>query len=135
MRVLVIGTGNRHKVQEIAPLLEGLPLSLRAAGDYGPFHPDESGATAEENAVIARFVCVIALCRPGHDPCVFRGECPGRIGTERRGTAGFGYDPVFIVESAGRTFAELPADVKNTISHRALATRLCRQELERLLHA
>jgi non-canonical purine NTP pyrophosphatase (RdgB/HAM1 family) len=52
MRVLVIGTGNRHKVREIAPLLEGLPLSLRAAGDYGPFHPDESGATAEENAVI-----------------------------------------------------------------------------------
>lgn len=195
-RILILGTGNKHKVQEIAPLLAGLPLTLRAAGDYGPFHPDENAATAEANALIkaraameltgewaiaddtgldiaalggrpgiyaaryagpecnfdnnirkvlqelddvpdekrtATFYCVIALCRPGHEPQIFRGECHGRITTERRGAGGFGYDPVFFVDNAGKTFAELPADVKNSISHRALAVKACRRALETLL--
>src|SRR6185503_10270904 len=52
MRTLVIGTGNPHKVQEIAPLLAGLDVNLRAAGEYGPFNPVEDGNTLEENALI-----------------------------------------------------------------------------------
>ena len=197
-RILVLGTGNKHKVQEIAPLLAGLPITLRAAGDYGPFHPDESGTTAEANAIIkaraamelsgewaiaddtgleidalggqpgiyaaryagpecnfdnnirkvlrelrgvadekrtATFYCVIALCRPGHEPQTFRGVCPGRIGAERRGTGGFGYDPIFAMQGLDKTFAELSGDEKNRLSHRALATLMCRKTLERLLAA
>ena len=54
MKTLVIGTGNKHKVGEIAPLLlkDGLPLTLKVASEYGPFDPDETGSTLEENALI-----------------------------------------------------------------------------------
>jgi inosine/xanthosine triphosphate pyrophosphatase family protein len=51
-RILVLGTNNQHKVEEIAPLLAALPVTLRAAGEYGHFHPEENGNTAEENALI-----------------------------------------------------------------------------------
>ncbi len=53
----------------------------------------------------------------------------GRIATEERGNGGFGYDPVFIPEGYDKTFAELPAETKNTISHRARAM----SELKKLL--
>ena len=52
---------------------------------------------------------------------VAEGVLAGRITTERRGTNGFGYDPVFEVEGTGRTLAELPFDEKNALSHRAAA--------------
>ncbi|MFH0939961.1 MAG: RdgB/HAM1 family non-canonical purine NTP pyrophosphatase [Planctomycetota bacterium] len=53
-RILVIGTANKHKVAEIAPVLleTGLPLELRSATCYGRFEPDETGSTLEENALI-----------------------------------------------------------------------------------
>src|SRR5689334_17276656 len=51
-RVIVLGTGNKHKVAEIAPLLSDLNIELRAASDYGHFDPEESGSTLEENALI-----------------------------------------------------------------------------------
>ena len=51
-RTLVVGTNNRHKLSEIAPLLEGLDVLLRAAKEYGPFDPIEDGKTLEENAII-----------------------------------------------------------------------------------
>ena len=69
----------------------------------------------------ARFVCVIAVCFPGKDPVTFRGECEGFILTEKHGENGFGYDPVFYVEEFGKAMAELPAEVKNSISHRSRA--------------
>jgi XTP/dITP diphosphohydrolase len=53
---------------------------------------------------------------------LLEGICPGEIATEKRGTGGFGYDPVFIPEGHTATFAELGDDVKNQISHRAKAT-------------
>ena len=52
---------------------------------------------------------------------MFEGIVEGEITTEKRGTQGFGYDPVFAPTEAGRTFAELGVDVKNHISHRARA--------------
>jgi XTP/dITP diphosphohydrolase len=51
-RILVVGTNNRHKLGEIAPLLDGLGLQLRAAGEYGRFEPVEDGATLDENAIL-----------------------------------------------------------------------------------
>lgn len=68
----------------------------------------------------AQFRTAIALILDGEEH-VFEGVVRGEIATEKRGTEGFGYDPVFIPENTGRTFAELGTDVKNQISHRARA--------------
>ena len=51
----------------------------------------------------------------------FEGKVEGYITSERRGTEGFGYDPVFSPEETGKTFAELGVEVKNSLSHRARA--------------
>lgn len=72
----------------------------------------------------AKFVSVITLLTPDGRKLVARGECPGEILTEPHGENGFGYDPVFYLPVRGHTFAELPADVKNQISHRARALTL-----------
>lgn len=76
----------------------------------------------------ARFRTVVTLIR-GEQVDQVDGIVPGRIATEERGEGGFGYDPVFIPEGYDVTFAELPAEVKNSISHRARAM----QALRRLL--
>ena len=66
----------------------------------------------------AKFVSVIALVKPNGTELTFRGECHGEIIFEKRGTNGFGYDPIFYVPSLDKTFAELSANQKNSISHR-----------------
>ena len=71
----------------------------------------------------AAFCCVMALCRPGQPTCLFEGRVAGRILRAPRGTGGFGYDPLFLVEGFGRTMAELPLAEKNRISHRGQALR------------
>jgi len=71
----------------------------------------------------ARFVCVIAIANEGEIIETFRGEVQGNIIEETRGANGFGYDPVFIPDGYDKTFAELSAEIKNKISHRARATR------------
>ncbi len=68
----------------------------------------------------AQFRTVIALILNGEEH-LFEGIVRGEITTEKRGTEGFGYDPVLAPENMGKTFAELGTDVKNTISHRARA--------------
>jgi XTP/dITP diphosphohydrolase len=70
----------------------------------------------------ARFVTVITLIINGQVNC-FEGEIKGTIAYEPRGASGFGYDPLFIPQGYRSTFAELGMDVKNTISHRALAVQ------------
>ena len=73
----------------------------------------------------ARFRTAIALIIDGEEQ-VFEGIVEGEIPTCKRGTKGFGYDPVFIPEEMGQTFAELGVEVKNQISHRARAVeKLC----------
>jgi XTP/dITP diphosphohydrolase len=67
----------------------------------------------------ARFRTAVALVTPDGEELVGEGELLGLITTERRGAGGFGYDPIFEVD--GRTLAEIPADMKNEISHRARA--------------
>lgn len=68
----------------------------------------------------ARFRTAIALIEGGKER-LFSGQVDGYISTEPRGEKGFGYDPVFIPEETGKTFAELGEDFKNNISHRARA--------------
>ena len=68
----------------------------------------------------ARFRTVIALILEGKEH-LFEGIVNGSITREKRGNAGFGYDPIFIPEGQERTFAELGEEIKNTISHRARA--------------
>lgn len=72
----------------------------------------------------ARFYCALVLLRHAEDPTpvLALGSWRGRILGERRGEGGFGYDPLFWVESHQCSAAELPADTKNRISHRARAS-------------
>jgi XTP/dITP diphosphohydrolase len=69
----------------------------------------------------ARFLTVVALALPGGDIKVAHGTLEGIIAEEPAGTGGFGYDPVFHVPELGKTLAELSAEQKNRISHRAKA--------------
>lgn len=79
------------------------------------------GATNRE----AHFRTVIALIIGGEE-YLFEGRVDGHITETRRGTEGFGYDPVFSPEDTGKTFAELGVEVKNRLSHRARAVqKLC----------
>ena len=77
----------------------------------------------------ARFVCVIALARPGGSSELFAGEVRGEIATAPRGRGGFGYDPLFVVAGDGRTMAELGADEKDRVSHRGRAAAKLRDRL------
>lgn len=79
----------------------------------------------------ARFVSCIACALPDGTSFVVRGTCAGRILHEFTGTGGFGYDPVFLVDGTGITFAQMGAEQKNQISHRAAALRLMADELDR----
>jgi XTP/dITP diphosphohydrolase len=71
----------------------------------------------------ARFRCVIALAREGKLLNTFEGVAEGVIIDLPHGEHGFGYDPIFMPKGFDRTFAELPAEMKNEISHRAQAAR------------
>jgi XTP/dITP diphosphohydrolase len=77
----------------------------------------------------AAFVCAMALQFPDGRVIEVEGRCPGVITEGPRGEGGFGYDPVFLVPTLGKTFAELTAAEKNTVSHRALATAQLREAL------
>jgi XTP/dITP diphosphohydrolase len=72
----------------------------------------------------ARFVCVIAVADSRANLLsLFTGTCEGRIAPEPHGGGGFGYDPVFVPDGYEQTFGELPAGIKQRISHRARALR------------
>jgi XTP/dITP diphosphohydrolase len=69
----------------------------------------------------ARYVAVAAIARPDGEARLFRGECAGNILREMKGRGGFGYDPLFYFPPFGATFAEIPKDRKNEVSHRGRA--------------
>ena len=77
----------------------------------------------------ARFVSVITMVFPNEETLVARGTVEGHVIPEERGDGGFGYDPLFIPDGYDRTFGQLPAELKNNISHRANALK----KLEQLL--
>jgi len=69
----------------------------------------------------ARFRCAIFACAPDGRHCLTEGTCEGQIAHMPAGDHGFGYDPVFYVPAQKATMAQLPPEVKNTLSHRAQA--------------
>lgn len=70
----------------------------------------------------ARFICCICYIDEKGEKYVVKGACEGKIGYEKRGTNGFGYDPIFMY--GDRSFAEISAEEKNRVSHRSAALRL-----------
>ncbi|MDD4879477.1 MAG: XTP/dITP diphosphatase [Candidatus Omnitrophica bacterium] len=80
----------------------------------------------------AKFVSVVALAGPEGIKGVVRGECSGRITLAPKGRNGFGYDPIFFSPKFGKTFAELSASQKNSISHRGRALKKARAVILRL---
>jgi XTP/dITP diphosphohydrolase len=109
--------------------LGGAPgvLSARYAGDDASDKENIEKLLAElqsERALSrARFCCVIALANAGKLLTTVTGDVTGHIVMPPRGENGFGYDPVFVPDGFGQTFAELPPEVKNRISHRARAAQ------------
>jgi XTP/dITP diphosphohydrolase len=78
----------------------------------------------------ARFRCVVALALPGEVVCTTEGTCEGVIAFGPAGNNGFGYDPVFYLPDQRATMAQLPAEVKNRISHRGRAAQAAVRMLE-----
>ena len=81
----------------------------------------------------ARFRCAIALAEPDRLQFVVKASCEGIISNEPKGNNGFGYDPIFYVPEHELTMAELEPEVKNRISHRALALELFKTNLMELV--
>jgi len=81
----------------------------------------------------ARFVCAMALARNGRIVAAARGVVRGTIAVGPKGTAGFGYDPIFYYHPLGKTFAELSPEEKNAVSHRGRALAAMKVRLRRFL--
>lgn len=110
--------------------LDGAPglYSARYAGAHGNSEANIDKLLAELDGVpdeqrSGRFVCVLALVRHADDPMplIAEGVWEGRILRARKGSSGFGYDPVFFSPAHGCGAAELPAATKNRDSHRGIA--------------
>jgi XTP/dITP diphosphohydrolase len=69
----------------------------------------------------ARFVCALAIVDENEKEVVVHGTCEGKISQEKRGSEGFGYDPIFYLPQLDKTMAELSKDEKNAFSHRGNA--------------
>ena len=111
----------------VVDALGGAPgiYSARYAGEGASDNDNNEKLLSElkgEKNRNARFVCCISLVLVSGTQEFFEGECHGQITQEKRGQSGFGYDPVFYVSQYGKTMAELGPDIKNRISHRAIAS-------------
>lgn len=109
-------------------ILGGAPgiFSARWCGCHGDDDANNALLLAQladvpEHNRAARFVCAAVLVTPGGEEFVEIGEMPGRLRFAPRGEGGFGYDPLFMPDGYDVTSAELPAEVKNRISHRGKA--------------
>lgn len=98
----------RENNQKLLREMQGLPISKRGA----------------------RFRCVMAVVSQDGKEALAEGSCRGIIGFKERGRKGFGYDPLFILPTYGKTMAELSLKEKNEISHRGEALRKIRGILQ-----
>jgi len=81
----------------------------------------------------ACFKCAIAVAIPGDKTAIIEESCPGQIAEKPLGENGFGYDPLFIYEPSGLTFAQMSRAKKNKVSHRGKALRRVKELLKELL--
>ena len=117
--------------------LNGKPgvLSARYGGDHLSDHErnllllDE---ISDFNNIKAKFKCVLTLCKNQEWVSSFEGECEGLIIGKEKGSNGFGYDPIFFLEKYTKTMAEIDTEIKNKISHRAIALNKLSKFLESL---
>jgi non-canonical purine NTP pyrophosphatase (RdgB/HAM1 family) len=114
----------------VVPALGGAPgpLSARWAGPEATdadrtrkLLAELAGATGGQRR--ARYVAVVALAKQGEALAIFSDYVEGVLTEQPRGQGGFGYDPIFLIESLGKTFAEVTVEEKNLYSHRARAFR------------
>lgn len=105
-----VGANDRANLDKLLRELEGVPESQRTA----------------------RFICVMVFMEHANDPCpvVAQGVWEGRILTQAVGANGFGYDPVFWVSSHNCSSAELPPEVKNSLSHRGQALKILTEQIK-----
>lgn len=104
---------DERNVEKLLEELKGVPIDKRGAS----------------------FVCALVLYRPDGTYESFEGRWSGSIGYEPAGTAGFGYDPVFVVAECGMTVAQLSPEMKNSMSHRAKALNKLKNSLEKWVKA
>ena len=110
--------------------LDGLP------GIYSARYAGEGASSQENNRRLlremqglpiskrgARFQCILAVASPDGKEITVEGSCKGKIGFKEKGRRGFGYDPLFILPTRGKTMAELSLEEKNKISHRGKALK------------
>ena len=119
--------------------LDGAPgvYSARFAGEHGNDDKNNEKLLSLLSDVppekrTARFVSTVACVFPDGRALVVRGECEGKIGYEKRGENGFGYDPLFYVGE--RTFAEFTPEEKDAVSHRGNALRALTEALPAYLN-
>ena len=118
--------------------LGGAPgvYSARYAGGHGDYAANNAFLLKNlegESDRFAEFVCTLACVFPDErEPIVVEGRTAGVIIDSERGKEGFGYDPLFYYEPFGKTFAELTAEEKNSISHRGRAIELFSSELKKI---
>lgn len=104
------GASSQVNNQKLLGELQGIPISKRGA----------------------RFKCILALVSPDEKEAIAEGSCKGSIGLREKGKRGFGYDPLFILPTDGKTMAELSLKEKNKISHRGKALRKLRKIIKTL---
>lgn len=98
---------DEKNIQKVLRLLRGIPWPERRA----------------------RFVCQLVLSQKGRTLKEYRGQVRGTIALKKKGGLGFGYDPIFFYGPFGRTFGQVPPELKNTVSHRGRALKKMRQYL------
>tara|TARA_R110002153_G_scaffold166870_5_gene319468 strand:+ start:335 stop:952 length:618 start_codon:yes stop_codon:yes gene_type:complete len=195
---VVLATGNKGKVKELARMLSGLGIEVLPQSEFAVTEVAETGSTFVENAIIkarhtakqtglpaiaddsglavdalggapgvysarysgddatdqsniiklldamadipkedrqAKFLCVLVFMRHADDPTpiICQGEWLGEITTEQQGENGFGYDPVFWVETQNCSSAQLSPEQKNVLSHRGKALKLLLAQLQNQL--
>ncbi|MBC5646937.1 XTP/dITP diphosphatase [Christensenella tenuis] len=143
----------RKKAVEISEMVEGDVLADdsglcvealdMAPGIYSARFSGEGATDEKNNAKLlslvkeqenrrAWFVCALVLANGGKEKLYVEERAEGKIIDEPRGENGFGYDPLFYVEEYGQTFAEIPPEVKNKISHRAKALKKLQEKVQEI---
>lgn len=82
----------------------------------------------------AYFVCALALAFPNGAVFRFMAHFKGQIALEPKGNQGFGYDPIFYVETLGKTVGELEPSIKNQISHRSKALKIMKENIDEIIN-